>query len=71
MVKNVEKKSWYKSKTKWSVLLIGAGPVLVTLGNILAGNLNFMSGMQNLAPQLGIILGVFGIRDIPFLNRTK
>ena len=66
-----EKKPWFKSKVKWSSILIGAGAVLTTAGGILNGSIEFITGIQALAVEVGIILAVFGIRDLPFINRTK
>lgn len=62
-------KKWYQSKTKWAAILIGIGPVIVTVGSILNGSIDFMTGIQSLAPQVGVVLAVFGVRDIPFLNK--
>lgn len=64
-----EKKSWYKSKTKWAALLIGLGPILATIGSLLNGSIDFGTGLAYLAPQLGAVLAVFGIRDLPFINK--
>ena len=66
-----EKKKWYKSKTKWAALLIGLGPVLATIGGMLSGSIDFGSGIKALSIEVGVILGVFGIRDLPFINQKK
>ena len=62
-------KSWYTSKTKISALLIGLGPVLIVVGGMLNGSINLSAGITQLASSVGIILGVFGIRDLPFINK--
>lgn len=62
-------KKWYQSKTKWAALLIGIGPIAVTIGSILNGSIEFVSGLTYLAPQVGVVLAVFGIRDLPFINK--
>ena len=67
----IEKKPWYKSKTKWAALLIGVGPVLITLGGIINGSISFGTGMTALATEVGIVLGILGIRDLPFINRVR
>lgn len=65
----IEKKSWYKSKTKWAAILLGGGVVLTTVGGVLNGSIEFMTGIKALVPQIAIILAVFGVRDLPFINR--
>ena len=71
MAKKIEKKPFYKSKTKWAALLIGIGPVLATIGAIINGQANFMTALPVLAANVGVVLAVFGIRDLPFINRIK
>jgi len=62
-------KNWYESKTKWAALLIAVGPVLTTLGGMLSGHLDIVSGVEVLMVQVGAVLAVFGIRDLPFVNK--
>lgn len=69
--KEVTKKSWYKSKTKWAALLIAVGPVLATVGGMIQGSIDVSAGIIQLTTEIGIVFGVFGIRDLPFVNRTK
>lgn len=66
-----ENKSWYKSKTKLGTVLVGIGPVLATLGAMLSGSVDFMTGVQSLAVQVGVVLAIFGVRDLPFINVKK
>ena len=66
MSKNV--KSWYQSKTKVGAVLIALGPVLVTVGGLLQGG-DFSSGLMELVTEIGVVLGVFGLRDLPFINK--
>lgn len=68
MTKETEKK-WYQSKTKWSAILIGLGPVLATVAGIINGSLDIGSGVFALSSQIGVVLAVFGIRDLPFINK--
>lgn len=62
-------KVWYKSKTKWAALLIGAGPILATIAAVLNGQANIMTALPVLTAQVGVVLAVFGIRDLPFINK--
>jgi len=64
----IEKK-WYKSKTKIGALLIGLGPVLVTVGGLIGGSLDLSSAALQLVQEIGVVLAVFGIRDLPFINK--
>ena len=59
----------WKSKTKMAALLIGLGPVLVTLGGIMQGSIDWANGLSQLSVEIGIVLGVLGIRDLPFINK--
>lgn len=68
MAKKIEKK-WFQSKTKVGALLIGIGPVLMTVGAMLSGQLDLASGMASLSTEIGIVLGILGIRDLPFINK--
>ena len=64
-------KKWYQSKTKWAAILIGLSPILATIGAMIEGSVDFGTGLTYLAPQIGTVLAVFGIRDLPFINRQK
>ena len=66
-----EKKPWYASKTKLGAVLVGLGPVLITVGGMISGSLDLGPGLVDLATELGIVLAVFGIRDWPLLNKLK
>jgi len=66
----IEKK-WYQSKTKWAALLIGLGPVLATVGGLIQGSIDFGTGFIQLSAELGIVLAIFGVRDLPFINNKK
>ena len=68
-IMELQKKPWYRSKTKWGALLIGLAPVLMTVGNLLSGNVDIVSSFPSLMTQIGVILAVFGIRDLPFINK--
>ncbi len=63
------KAKWYQSKTKWAGLLIGLSAVFGTVASFLNGNLNLASAFMTLTTEVGVILGIFGIRDLPFINK--
>jgi len=69
MTKKIEKK-WYKSKTKIGTLLITAGPILITLGGLLTGTINLVNGLTALSTEVGAVFAVFGIRNLPFVNKA-
>ncbi len=62
-----QEKSWYQSKTKWAGILVG-------LQFAIPGFIAWLSG-TGAFPLVGIyaavvaILAVFGIRDLPVLNK--
>jgi len=62
----LDKKPWYKSNTKWAGILGGIG---LALGGIVSwlegGPFPFTEVYQGVI----VILTVFGIRNIPVLNR--
>ena len=64
-----KEKKWFQSKTKIGTLLIAAGPVLITLGGLLTGNIPITNGITALVTQMGAVLAVFGLRDLPFVNK--
>lgn len=66
-----EKKPFYKSKTKIGTLLIGVGPVLITIGGMLNGSIDFINGLTALSMEVGVVLAALGIRDMPFINRAR
>ena len=66
MVKKIEQKNWFLSKTKWAGILTG-------VGIILPGVISWLNGGQfpigNVWTGVVAILAVFGIRDLPVLNK--
>ena len=62
-------KSWYESKTKWGAVLIGLGAILGTVGGYFSGSLDIQGALQALLIEAGGVLGIFGIRDLPFVNK--
>lgn len=68
MTKKVEKK-WYQSKTKISAVLIGLAPVLTIVAGMLNGQIDLATGLTKLTPMIGMVLGIMGIRDLPFINK--
>lgn len=59
------------SKTKTGVFVGGVGAVLTTLGALLQGNVGLIQGVQQLATEVAVVLGLFGIRDLPILNNLS
>jgi len=64
----IEKKPFWKSKTKIAALLIGVGPVLATIGGVLNGSIDYATGITQLTASVGIIMGIFGVRDWKIIN---
>ena len=62
----VTKKRWFESKTKWAGILTGVGLVIPGLVNWLNGG---TFPLVELYQGLIAILAVFGIRDLPVLNK--
>lgn len=60
------KKPWYQSKSKWAGILGGLSIAAPGIISWLNGN-GF--GLQEIWSGLIVILAVFGIRDLPVLNR--
>lgn len=67
----VKNKEGRNSKTKIGAVLIAAGPVLVTVGSIITGDMQLLDGIIRLSTQVGAVLAVFGIRDLPILNQLQ
>lgn len=57
-----ERKSWYKSKTKWAGILTGISFALPGIAAWLSTG-EPSEGLQGLWKALIAILGVFGVRD--------
>lgn len=51
-----------KSKAVWGSILVATGAVITALGQLFQGTLDFGSFMTTIVPQLGLALGIFGIR---------
>ena len=65
----IKKKHFYESKTKVGALLVGISAVLGTVGGFLSGSIEFASAFQALLIEVGAIVGFFGLRDLPFVNK--
>ncbi|HEA64587.1 MAG TPA: hypothetical protein ENI02_00365 [Candidatus Aminicenantes bacterium] len=63
----LDKKPWYRSKTKWAGVLGGAGLALGGLVSWLNGESSFP--IVDLYQALVVVLAVFGIRNIPAFNK--
>jgi len=64
-------KKWYQSKTKWGALLVGLSAVLATIGGYLSGNVDLTSAFYQLMTEVGVVCGILGIRDLPFINSKR
>lgn len=64
----IETKAWYKSKTKWAGIVAG----VLIFANVTPG---WIAGGQFPANQfleaLLVVLGIFGVRDLPIVNSIK
>ncbi len=61
-----ESKLWYMSKSKWAGILGGFGVALPGVISWLQGN---GLGLGEIWAGVVIVLAVFGVRDLPVLNR--
>jgi hypothetical protein len=57
------------SKTKIGATLVGLSAVLGTVGGLLQGSIDLGSGLTALLTEIGLVLGIWGIRDLPILNK--
>ena len=64
-----KEKKWYQSKTKISSVIIGVSAILGTVGGFMTGSISSIAAVQSLMIEIGAILFVFGIRDLPFVNK--
>ena len=55
-------KPLFKSKAVWGSILIAVGGLMTLVGQLASGTLDFSSFLTQIVPQLGIALGIFGIR---------
>lgn len=56
-------KPWYKSKGKVGALLTAVGSVVVNLGAVLQGSMDFGTAVANSMPWVTAALGIWGLRD--------
>ena len=63
-----EKKFW-QSKTKMGALLMGLSAVLATMGAYISGAVDAGATVNALIIQVGAVLAVFGVRDLPVINK--
>ena len=59
------------SKTKIGATLVGISAIIGTVGGYLNGTIDLSSLIQALIAEVGIVLGIYGIRDLPLINRKK
>jgi predicted phage tail protein len=62
-------KPWYKSKTKLGVLIGGLGAIFTTVGAWMQGAVDVSTAITALMTEVGVILALFGVRDMPFVNK--
>lgn len=62
-------KPWYKSKTKIGAALVGLSAIIGTVGGWLQGSIEPGTAVMALIAQIGVVLTVFGVRDLPFINK--
>ena len=65
----MSEKPWYESKTKIGAALVGLSAVIGTIGSWLQGSIDPGTAVTALIAQVGIVLAVFGVRDMPFVNK--
>ncbi len=65
------KKKWYQSKTKIGGVIIGFSAILGTVGGWLTGTIETAFAIQSLIVEVGIVVTLFGVRDLPFINNKK
>lgn len=64
-----EEKKWYQSKTKLSAVLFGASAIFGTAAGMVQGSIPIVAGLQTVIIEGSIVLGIFGLRDLPFVNK--
>jgi len=62
-------KPWYKSKTKLGVFIGGLGAIFTTIGAWTQGSIDVSAAITALMTEIGVILALFGVRDMPFVNK--
>lgn len=65
------KKTVAKSQTKQGALVLVLGMMLATLGGILQGHIDWVTGISSLLVELGSGRLLFGVRDLPFVNKLR
>ena len=59
------------SKTKIGAVLLGVSAILGTLGGWLTGTIDPIGAIQALLMEVGGVAVLFGVRDLPILNKVK
>ena len=59
------------SKTKTGAIIVGLGAVLGTVGAMIEGSIEILTGIQALIVEIGIVVTAMGIRDWPIFNKKK
>ena len=50
------------SKAVWGSILVAFGAIMTTVGQFAQGTLDFSSFVTTVIPQIGLALGIFGVR---------
>jgi hypothetical protein len=58
----IDTKPWYKSKAMWGAVLIAAGTTIKLVGDFLSGNIDPGTMVNQIIPQIGIVIGIVGLR---------
>lgn len=57
-------KEWWKSKTVWGAILIAGSVIMKVAGDFLQGNVDPGTLLNEVLPQIGIILSIIGLRTM-------
>jgi hypothetical protein len=59
------------SKVKIGSTLVGVSVIFGTIAALYQGDISTAMFFQQLVTELGVLAGVFGLRDLPFINKSK
>ena len=65
----MNKKHFWESKTKLGAVLVGVSALLGTIGGWLTGAIDLTSAIQAIIMEAGAVMSVFGLRDLPVVNK--
>ena len=64
-----QEKKWYQSQTKIGSVIIGIATILGTVGSWMTGAIGTPVAFQALVTEVGAVWLMFGLRDLPFVNK--